>query len=872
MKSLRVLFSRLHALFRREAVLEDIDEEIRSHVEMEVQRNIELGLQPQEARRLALKSFGDIGRFRDAAYDIRGGGLLEKLWQDVRLSLRLLGRNPGFTAIVVLTLALGIGANLSVFSILNAVLLRPLPYIDSARFTVIESGNRLKGPDQLGGISPGNFWQMRGELKAFSEISGLLGSAYSFKDRNNPETVPGALVTPGFFKALPATPLVGRTIEDRDTCAGCPPVVVLSHRLWMRRFGGDPTIVGKVIAGDDARVIGIMPPDFKYPVACEVWQPLPESLQAQDRSSRYFQVYGLLQPGKKIEDARKELDLLASRFAKDYPRENESLVFVLTPFRERLTRDVRRPLVVLMSAVAMVLLMTCANITNLMLVRIVSRRRDIALSSALGASQWRLVSQLATETTLLSAAGTVAGLLLAVWARKGLLHLLPGTYSYLPIVDHLKLDWRVCIFGVIAMITSAFLFALVPALQIARRDAGDLLREGRYSSEGTQTSRLRNILVVAQVALALVLLTAAGLLINSFLRLERVGVGFDPENLFAVTISTQPNMPLEQKTQIIRRLGDSVRAVPDAKSVGVTTASGVFPYLRFGLSRSNASHSFEEPVTYDAVSPEYFETLGVSVIRGRNFDEWEGASTEPTAIVNERLARKYFASEDAINQLVTLNYLGRPQQRRIIGIVRDFSQGEPGKVEPQIFVPVTQQPWFSAALLVRSRTSPASAIRSIQSALWNIDPDQPVSRLQTAQDLLREKLGEPRLYTALLSLFAIMALLLAAIGLAGVISYSVSQRTREIGVRMALGAREADILGMIVVRGTKLVFSGLLIGLGLSLILTRLMKGLLFEITATDPLTFAVMVPLLAIIALLSCYLPARRATKVEPVIALRSE
>lgn len=872
MKSLRVLFIRIRALFGRESVLEDIDDELQSHVEMEIQRNIELGLQPHEARRRALKSFGDISRFRDVAYDIRGGGLLEKLWQDVRFALRLLVRNRGFTAIVVVTLALGIGANLSVFSILNAVMLRPLPYIDSARFLVIESGNRLKGPDQLGGISPGNFWQMRGELKTFSEISGIIGSAYSFKDRKNPETVPGALVTPSLFRALPSAPLMGRVIEERDTCAGCPPVAVLSHRLWMRRFGGDPSIVGRVIPGDDTRVIGVMPPDFKYPVACEVWQPLPESLQVQDRSSRYFQVYGLLQPGKRIEEARKELDLLASRLAKDYPRENENLVFALAPFRERLTRDVRRPLFVLMAAVAMVLLMTCANIANLMLVRIVSRRRDLALSSALGASQWRMVRQISTEAILLSVAGAATGLLLAFWARKGLLYLLPGTYSYLPIVDQLRLDWRVYVFAVITMVTSAFLFALVPALQVACRDAGDLLREGRYGSEGKQTHRLRSILVVAQVALALVLLTGAGLLINSFLRLERAGVGFDPQNLFAVTIRTQPQMSFEQRTQIVRTLGDAVRAVPEVKSAGLTTASGVFPYLRFALSRSNASRSFEEPVTYDAISPEYFETLGVPVIRGRNFDERESAGTEPSAIINERLARKYFPGEDAIDQPVTLNYLGRPQQRRIVGIVRDFSQGEPGKVEPQIFVPASQQPWFSAALLVRSRTFPASAIRSIQSALWNIDSDQPVSRLQTAENLLREKLGEPRLYTALLSLFAVMALLLAAIGLAGVISYTVSQRTREIGVRMALGARQSDVLRMIVIRGVKLVASGLFIGLGLSLILTRLMKGLLFEISATDPQTFAVIVPLLAIIALLSCYLPARRATKVEPVIALRSE
>ena len=873
MKSSRVLLARLGALFRREKVLGDIDEELRNHLEMETQNHIDRGVAPDEARRLALKSFGDVGRLRDVSYDIRGGGLLETIWQDVQLSLRLLLRHRTFTIVALLTLALGMGVNLSVFTVLNAVLFRALPHIDSDRFVVIESGDYLKGPDQLSGVSPGNFWQMRNEMKTFSEIAGVLGSGFSFRDRNNPETVPAVMVTPEFFRALTAAPVAGRVIEERDTCEGCAPVVVISHRLWMRRFGGDTSIIGRVLPGNDARVIGVMPPDFKYPVNSEVWQPLVDRLQAQDRGSRYFQVYAMLRPGTAIDAARNEIALLSSRLEKDFPRENKNLVFAITPFRERLTRDVRRPLFVLMAAVGMVLLMTCANVANLFLVRLVSRRRDLALSSALGASQWRLVRQILAESAVLCVASTLLGLILALWARKVMLVLLPRNFSHLPIEDRLLLDWRVCLFGVIAMVLSAFFFSVFPAFQVARRDAGDLLRDGRYSTEGRQTHRWRNILVVTQVALALVLLAGAGLLINSFLKLQRTASGFDATNLFGLNLRIPPQLPPDQKVLMIGRLKDAVAAVPEVLAVSVTTSSNVLPYLKFSLNRTDQPGSVDEPVLYDAVSSEYFGNLGISIVAGRNFEGFDTAGSDAIAIVNEKLSKKYFPDENPLGKLVTLNYLGRPQKRRIIGVARDFSQGEqPGRVEPQIFVHVAQQPWFGAALAVRSGSTPAAALRSIQAALWTVDPGHPVSRIQTVEDLLRERLGEPRLYTVLLGVFGLLALVLAAIGLAGLVSYSVSQRTREIGVRMALGARDSDVLRMLLIGGLKLVTAGLLIGLTISLILTRLMKGLLFELSATDPQTFAFAIALLAIVALLSCYFPARRATKVEPVISLRSE
>ena len=797
---------------------------------------------------------------------------MQNLWQDLRYGARMLLKKPGFTLIAVLTLALGIGANTAIFSVVNAVLLRPLPYLDAERFVVIESGDRTKGEEQMGGIAPGNYWDMRKTIQSFEEFVGFMGSGYSFKDKENPETVPGFMVTPSFFQALRARPLLGRTIEERDTCNGCPGVMVLSHRLWMRRFGGDTRIIGRTLAESGVQVIGVMPPDFRYPANSEVWQPLWNELQAQDRASRYFYVYGLLKPGVTFEQARAELRLIAARFEKEFPKENKNLGFALTPFRERLTRDVRTSLLVLLGAVGFVLLIVCANVANLLLAKAVARCKELAIRAALGASRWRLVRQILSESLLLAVVSALLGWLFAVWARKGLLQILPKTYSYLQLEGHLQLDWRVLAFTLGVTMVTGLLFGLLPAWQVSLSEAGEFLQDGQRGTEGAHTRRVRSLLVVTEVSLALVLLVGAGLLINSFLRLQRVQLGFDPQNVFAVNLSVPGKMAQAEKAQFIRQLQEAVANVPDVEAAAVTTGFNIFPYLNFQLNRPDKPLPADEPVMYDVISPNYFVALRGALVKGRYFTAQDTDTTEPVAIINERLARKYFVDEDPLEKTVTLNYIGRLQQRRIVGVVRDMSQGELVRLAPQLYVPFTQQTWFGASLVVRARTSPTAASRAAQQALWAIDPKQAVSKLQTAEEALGEKLDEPRLYTTLLGLFAGLALVLAMVGIVGVLSYNVAQRTHEIGIRMALGAQAGDVLRLVIGQGMRLALAGVLVGLLASFALTRVLKGLLFGVGATDPLTFTVIALVLVVVALLASYVPARRATKVDPLAALRTE
>ncbi|MBO0858939.1 MAG: ABC transporter permease [Chloracidobacterium sp.] len=847
-----------------------MEEEMSFHLEMQIDQNLSSGMAAEEARYAARRQFGNQPWLKEASREMWRLNSIETLIQDLRYGVRMLLKNPGFTLITVITLSLGIGANTAIFSVVNAVLLRPLPYLNAERFIVVESGDRTKGPEQMGGVAPGNYWEMREEIQSFEEIFGLMGSGYSFKDKENPENAPGFMVTPGFFHALRARPLLGRAIEERDTCDNCPGVMVLSHRLWMRRFGGDPNIVGKKLEESGVQVIGVMPADFRYPANSEVWQPLPNRMQAQDRASRYFQVYGLLKPGAPLDQARAEMRLLAARFEKEYPKENKNLGFTLTPFRDRLTRDVRSSLFVMLAAVGFVLLIACANVANLLLAKAVARRKELAVRAALGASRWRLARQILSETLSLAAVSAMLGWLLAVWARVGLLKIAPRTYAYLQLEDHLRLDWRVLVFTLSLTTVTALLFSLLPAWQVSQPEAGEFLKEAQRGAEGTKTRRARSLLVVAEVSLALVLLIGAGLLINSFLRLQRVQLGFDPQNLFAVNLNVPMRMTQAEKARLIQQLQEAVAILPDVEAVAVTTGYDVFPYLSFQMNRPDKPLPADEPVMYDVISPNYFTALRGALVKGRYFTAQDTDTTEPIAIINERLARKYFGDEDPLDKTITLNYLGRPQQRRIIGVVRDMSQGELVKTQPQLYVPFTQQTWFGASLVVRARASQTAALRSVQQALWTVDPKQPVSKLKTAEELLEEKLDEPRLYTTLLGLFAALALILAIVGVVGVMSYNVTHRTREIGVRMALGAQASDVARLVVGQGMRLVLAGALVGVLASFALTQLMKGLLFGVSATDPLTFAAVAFLLTSAALLACWIPARRATKVDPMVALR--
>jgi predicted permease len=795
--------------------------------------------------------------------------MLGDLWQDLRYGARLLARNPGLTLTVVITLSVGIGANASIFSIVNAVLLRPFPYINENRLMAIESGDRKRG-EQMGGVSPGNFWELRTAIPSFEQIAAFIGGGYSFTEASHPETVPGITVTSNFFNVLGARPVLGRLIGAGDTCDQCPPVMVLSYRLWQRRFGGDPDIVGKILPDNHVRVIGVLPQDFTYPSYAEVWQAMPDSLQSSDRASRYFQVYGLLKPGIARARARAELEAFATHVEEAFPRENKNLGFALTPYRDRIARDVRLSLLLLLGAVGAVLLVTCANVANLLLSRSLARRREAAVRSALGASRGRLVRQWLSEGMLLAGMSTVCGWLLAQFARQGLLSLLPETYSYLQLNERLQFDWRVVTFTVSATALTSLLFSLAPALQISRTTAGESMKEGR-GTESERTHRVRNALVVAEVAVAFILLVGAGLLINSFLRLQRVKPGFDARNLFGISLTVPFNKSPGEKTELIRQMQEAVAGTPDVEGAAVSTGN-IFPYLSFPMNRVEGPLPADELVIYEVISPNYFVLLGGTLISGRYFTEQDAQGTEPVVIVNETLARMFFDGDKPMDKLLTLNYLGKPQQRRIVGVVHDMSQGELVRLQPQVYVPYLQQPWLSSGLVVRARTTPASASRSARNALLALNPRQGLTRVRTAEELIGEKMQEPRLYAVLLGLCGLLALLLSVAGIVGVMSYNVAQRTAEIGIRMALGAQPSDVLNLVLRRGMSLILVGVVLGIVGSLLLTRLMKGLLFGVSATDPLTFLLITLLLTVAALAACYVPARRAARVDPLTALRYE
>ncbi|MEP7274158.1 MAG: FtsX-like permease family protein, partial [Acidobacteriota bacterium] len=486
-------------------------------------------------------------------------------------------------------------------------------------------------------------------------------------------------------------------------------------------------------------------------------------------------------------------------------------------------------------------------------------------------SRGRLLRQWMTEGLLLAGVGAVCGWGVALYTRAGLLALLPETYGYLQLVDRVRSDWRVVSFTLGVTVLTAVVFSIVPAMHASRMSATEVLKDGQRGTEGAHTQRVRNVLVVAEVALAFVLLVGAGLLVKSFLFLQRTQLGFDPHNVFGISLNLPMNTSQAEKTQLISQFQALVAGLPEVEAAAVTT-QGVFPYLTFQVNRVDKPLAADEPALYEAISPNYFTALGGALIKGRYFNEQDADKADPVALINETLARKYFAGEDALDKAVTLNYLGKPQRRRVIGVVRDMSQGDLTRLQPQLFVPFAQQPWFGAGLVARSRIAPFTAWRAARQALIAIDSKQASNKFRTADELIGERLQEPRLYTVLLGICGLLALVLAVAGIFGVMSYNVTQRRPEIGIRMALGAQRNDVLKMMLSRGMTLVMAGIALGVAGSLALTRLLSGLLFGVGATDPLTFLLISALLTMVALCACYIPARNATRVDPLVALRLE
>jgi putative ABC transport system permease protein len=805
---------------------------------------------------------------------------METLIQDLRYSVRMLIKRPGFTFVVVAALALGIGANTAIFSVVNSILLRPLPYRDPARLAMIWMDNKRMNVDQ-DIHSFANYIDYRDQNQVFESMAAYSGVSLNLVGVGEPERIIGSAATASLFEVLGVAPVRGRVFTVEEETIGQNRVAVLSYGLWQRRFAGDPNIVGQeILLSDVSRtVIGVMPPSFKFPHKdAEIWVPLAlDENQKRSRGSFGYYAIGRLKPGVSLQQAQAEMGTIASNLESQY-NFLEGLGVNLVPLHQQVTGRVRPALLVLLGTVAFVLLIACANVANLLLARSAGREREIAIRTALGANRKRLIRQLLTESALMGLAGGAIGLLIAKWGLSALIALSPED---IPRLDQIGIDGRVLGFTLLVSLLTGLVFGLVPALQASKPDLNESLKEsGRSSTSGVERRRVRSSLVVLEVALSLVLLVGAGLMIKSFSRLQKVDLGFNPDRLVSMNIQlsrTKYQGPLS--TQFFRQLIERVEAMPGVESAGATTAIFIdaLPnstnFTVEGKPPVPASEQIETPV--DSVTPSYFRTMGISLLQGREFTEQDGLESQPVAIVNDTFARRFWPGEEPIGR--RFKFGGSDSNApwmTIVGVVGDMRRtGLDVDVRCETFLPYTQRRFIGfLSLVVRAKTDPRGLATAVRDQVWSIDPGQPVSHIRTMDEMLNGMMAQRRLNMVLFALFGGVALVLAAVGVYGVISYSVTQRTHEIGIRMALGAGRADVLKLIVRNGMTLVLIGVGIGLIGAFALTRLMTTLLFEVSATDLATFAAISGILSSVGLAACFVPALRAMKVDPMFALRYE
>jgi putative ABC transport system permease protein len=811
----------------------------------------------------------------------KGGLRMESLLQDLRYGARMLAKKPGFTLIAALTLALGIGANTALFSVVNGVLLRPLAYRDPERLVWL--GHTAAKSNQNAAISPPTFADYRNKCQSFENLTALLYStAFNLTGEGEPERLQGRRVSANFFDTLGAAPALGRGFLAEEDEPGRNRVVVLSHGLWQRRFGADQNIVGKALRlnGQNFTVIGVMPAAFRWQTD-ELWSPLalsPANFTPDNRGSEFLQVIARLKPQATLQQAHAEIAEIAAQIVRQnqniYPGGSGFTAHVKL-LREQVVGDVRLMLLVLLGAVGFVLLIACANVANLLLARASARRKEIAVRASLGASRFRLIRQMLTESLLLALLSGLGGLLLA---KSGVYLLLTLNPANLPRLQEITVDARALGFLLGLALLALLLCGLAPALQASKTDMQETLKEsGRGADSGRQ--RTRSLLVVAEVAMSLVLLAGAGLMIRSFLRLTHVNPGFAPDHVLTMRMELSAAKypePLKRQAFFQQTL-ERIRALPgviSAGAVGELPLGGGVRSATFAIEgRPTGPNEALPHSDIRTITPGYFQTMKIPLLKGRDFTEQDNADGRKVAMIDETLARLYWPGEDPIGKRLDLQFVDKPIWMEIVGVVGSIKhKGLDAEYKGQIFYPLAQGGNLSMHLVARTTIDPLSLVSAARGAIRAVDPDQSIYRVMTMEQVVADAVAQPRLTTLLLGAFAVLALVLAAVGIYGVLSYAVTQRTREIGIRMALGAGQRDVLNLVVRHGMLLTLLGALFGLTASIALTRLMRTLLFGVNANDPLTFIVVALLLSLVALLACWIPARRATKVDPLVALRDD
>lgn len=885
---LRRLIGYMRALLQKDKVERDMDRELRFHLEMEIEGNVRRGMSPTEARREALMRFGGVEKFKEECREVRGAPLIDSLLQDIRYGVRILVRNPGFTVVAVLTLGLGIGANTAIFSVIYGVLMRPLPYQDGNQLVIVQQqaplAHLLNVPFSVKEVQ--DYREQNQTLQGVVEHHSM---SFTLLGGKEPQRVQTGVVSANFFDVLGVRPLLGRTFVDADEQHGSDAVIVLSYQYWKQSHGGDPGVVGRTFQMNNRphTVIGVLPPIPQYPVEQDVYMPTshcPTRASEQfisNRNARMMSVFGRLKPGVPVSQAQADLSTLAGNLQKQYPDSyptSRGYAANVVSLQEELTRRARPTFMILLGTAGLVLLIACANVANLTLARLMRREREMAIRSSLGAGRGRLVRQLLTESTLLSFAGGLLGLALAA---GGLQLLVSFAARFTTRSNEIKIDGLVLLFTLVVSVATGLIFGLMPAFSSDKNLTGALKEGGGRTSAGIKRQRVRNLLIVAQVGVSFILLIWAGLMVRSLIKLQQVNPGFDPERVLAMRIS--PNWSKYNTTQetidLLQRILDKARSEPGVLSAAL---GSTYPLNQLGISNGPFNRGFQienRPVPegellpqadFRTASTDYFETVRQPLVRGRTFNDGDKDKAPLVAVINQSTARHRWGDDDPIGRRISFD---RGQNwLTVVGIVGDVRQyGLDKDPADEIYVPLAQG-GFGGNLLVRTALDPMSIVNLMREAVYEVDSDTAVDRVQTLEQVRSDAVASPRLTAILLGMFAGLALLITAAGIAGVMALSVNQRTHELGVRMALGASPGKVLRMVMGQGMAFVMIGLTAGLAGALLLGRLMSALLFGVAPTDPITFVGVGVILIGVAAAACFVPARRVTSIDPMLALRSE